>query len=1130
MTEPPTPHGPVDEPGHGRDRPLTVGVLSPATGGYFFGPVLVGVVDEVAAAGGRVALFQTLDAGQTSDDFLVGQGATLPVGWDRLDAVVNVAWATTPEYLAQVRASGRPVVLASNELPGVDAAAVVVDNAAGVAAAVDHLVRTHGLTRIGFVGQVEQSDIAERHTAYRAAMRAHGLEPLDLVRTPTQVESGGEAVAEQVAAAGWQAAVGGTDRVVLGLMAGLRRLGVEVPRDLAVVGFDDAEAGWYNPPALTTVRQRFDDIGAGAAALAIAEARGRAVPHERVSVPVEFVVRRSCGCTAALTPTPAAIAADAEALVAEMGDILGAPGLAGEALAGLRAHEDVDLARLDGAIRAGLARLLEQTPSPESVEGFAQTVVHHITEASAALPADGAGRRSLQGLLVRFTTLLARQQAVRASEREHRLTSAMGGQFDVGMTLLGRTLGDDPTDLAWLASLDVRAGCLALWTGPDQSALRVVGVHDELGTLDGLVGTTVGIRQFPPAEVLRLADAGRREVAYVIPVRGVSGDHGLLCIVAPVALDFGTQHTTYDHWAALLGAALREQRLLEDVRHSEERYALASRAAADGLWEWDVATGEVYASARARDLLALDDDTPVDATSLVGVHPDDKEMVREALATAVESPDLPVEVEARVPYRDGRTGWVLIRALGVQDGDGHARGLVGSISDIDQRKALEEQLRRAALFDQVTGLPNRRLFLDRLTQALEARTRRRASRFAVLFLDLDGFKIVNDSLGHLMGDELLQVVGERLRSDLRSVDTAARFGGDEFAVLLTDPVPEDLLVVARRIQHRISAPVMLGDQEVSVTASIGIATSATPYSDAEDVLRDADIAMYRAKESERGTACIFDPRMHERALSRLRTRTALQDALDRREFVVHYQPIVGLDGQDVDRFEALVRWEHPDRGLLLPAEFLPFMCGNNAVVQLGHQVIEQVCAQIAQWRRVHERLVTVSVNLSHREFWAPDLLATVASALERHDLPPSALVLELTETIIMSDPDAARAIMDELHAHGLRLHLDDFGTGHSSLHLLRTFPVDALKIDGSFVRELTVVDSTTALVRTMVAMGAALGVDVVAECVETTEQADELRDMGCGSVQGWLFGQALPPAEAGELVAGARRRAPARRG
>ncbi len=1114
MTQPPRPRGPVDGSARPtRARPTTIGVLSPSTGGYFFGEVLAGVVSAVdAAGGGRVVLLQTLDAGQ-STDVMPTDEASLPLAWSHVDALVTIAWAAGPELLARARAAGIPVVLASNEMPGIDGASVVVDNTTGVRAAVAHLVE-HGHTAIGFVGHVGQSDVAERHAAYEAAMREHDLEPLALVASADQVETGGAAAAGEILAASprWTAAVAGTDRIAIGLIGALRERGLDVPHDLAVVGFDDAEAGWYLDPPLTTVRQDFVLLGSVAAGLAIAEARGRTVPHTRATVEATFIPRQSCGCTPSRLTAPDDVHRDATAFVAALRDVVG------DEAAQVRALDEADLGRLDETIGSALRSLLGSGPKPERVESFAQTTVQLLGEAAAAVPVGSQAHRTLQHVVARFTALLAREQSVRARERVRRLTQSLGAQFDVGLSLLGRALGDDPADLHWLEQAGTRTGCLGLWADDAQTTLRIAGVRDQDGHgLAPLVGSTVAVEQFPPSAVLDVADATRGTVAYVIPVRGASGDHGLLCIVAPLDPEYGTARTTHDHWAALLGAALREQRLLEGLRHSEERYALASRAAADGLWEWDAPTGTIYLSVRARELLDLEGEAD-DATALAAVHPDDRERVREALVAAVEAPDVPIEVEARLVRSDGSTRWAVVRALGVPGDSGRATGVVGSLSDIDRRKTLEEQLRRAALFDQVTGLANRRLFLDRLSQALEQRHRRDEARFAVLFLDLDGFKIVNDSLGHLMGDELLQVVGERLRSDLRSVDTAARFGGDEFAVLLTDPVPEDLLVVARRIQQRISAPVRLGDQEVSVTASIGIATSATPYSDAEDVLRDADIAMYRAKESERGTACIFDPYMHERALDRLRTRSALAQAIERHEFVVHYQPVVQLTDPTVTEFEALVRWEHPEQGLLLPAEFLPYLEDNPAVVTLGHQVLEQVCAQLAEWRRTHDEPVTVAVNLAQREFWSAELATTIAEALTRHGLPGSALVVETTETVLMADLDGARAVIAELERLGVRLRLDDFGTGHSSVQVLRTFRVDALKIDGSFVSELGVGEQGTALVEAVLTLGRALGVDVHAEWVETPEQAALLRHLGCRTAQGWLFARPLPPAQAGALI------------
>src|SRR5690606_9200332 len=412
-----------------------------------------------------------------------------------------------------------------------------------------------------------------------------------------------------------------------------------------------------------------------------------------------------------------------------------------------------------------------------------------------------------------------------------------------------------------------------------------------------------------------------RLVCVVEPVRTRDHEWGLLALV--VEIELGSARETYHHWAALLAAALEQRGLEAAVRTSEERYALVAQAARDGLWEFLPGSGTVYMSERARELVGVSPTEPADAVSWVrNVHPVDVERLREATADAVRRPGSTVELEFRVVPSPEDERWLLYRALAVAGEDGRPARVVGSLSDIDHRKRLEEQLRLSALIDEVTGLPNRRLFLDRLRQAVERARRRPSSGYAVVFLDLDGFKLVNDSLGHLEGDRLLVTVAERLRAQLRSVDTAARFGGDEFAVLLVDPAPDEVLVIARRIQDAIAEPVRLAGEEVAVTASVGITTSDLRYADPEHVLRDADIAMYEAKSTERGTAAVFDPGMHARATGRLRERAELRTALEEHQFVLHYQPIVALDGTGVRHFEALVRWQHPERGLLLPGAFL----------------------------------------------------------------------------------------------------------------------------------------------------------------------------------------------------------------
>ena len=1103
---------------------IHIGVLSPVTGGFYFGEVLAGVVRAVRAAGGRVTLVQTLEAGRAAEQFSSAPNVLTPAGWASLDGFVAISWAATERYLRTLHETGKPLVLVSNDVQ-LDVDTVVVDNESSVRHAVEHLV-AHGHERILFVGNLGQTDMAERYAAYRAALDEHGLPPRH-VSAVDHVEAGGQSAAPEILAAmaeGYTAAFCVTDRVALGVMAAVQAAGKRVPEDLALIGFDDVEGGWTSDPPLSTVRQDFSAQGAFAAELLLDELQGGVTERRRHTVPTVFVPRESCGCLRGpdgRIPTTGAQhgvgGREAAEILAEVLTDLTLDSFAG---AGPVRLTDVDVPALDRAIARAVGGLEVRREPPENRRAFIEAFVRLAGQHTRELNARGIeAAEVIQHCTIGVCEGLLAAHTGEALRRVDRLTESLSQQYDVGLALLGE-LDSEPAELDWLGLVPASAGCLGLWEGPPEDGLlRIHGVYDPTGSLDHLRGELCRFEEFPPrvvTEVPPTAGGGvEDEVAYVVPVRGPTGDHGMLCVVGPIDSEFGSGRATHNHWAALLGAALREHGLLESIRRSEERYAAAAEAANDGLWEYDFGTKDLYLSDRCRDLLGAG------VTSedwLDRVHPDDRVRLRHATTSAVEAPGAPVEVEFRVAPPRSVARWLALRALVLTGKDGQAARMVGSLSDVDQRKQLEEQLRQAALYDTVTGLPNRRLFLERLSWALEQSHRREDQGFAVVFLDLDGFKLINDSLGHLMGDQLLETVGDRLREGLRSVDTAARFGGDEFAVLLDGLQPEAVLTIVERIQQRIAAPVVLGEHEVAVTASVGIALSETGYDSADDVLRDADIAMYHAKDAERGTASVFDPLMHLRATGRLRAQSELRTALAEQQFVVHYQPVVALDGGALTQMEALVRWNHPERGILLPAEFLAVMAETGTIVVLGQWLVDTVCAQIAQWQEEYAGPVTVAVNLSHREFWSAHLLATVTGALARHRLEPECLILEITESVIMSDPDAARQIMSDLHAAGIRMHIDDFGTGQSSLHALRAFPVDALKIDQSFIHQIDVDHQTTELVRIIVGMGRTLGREVVAEGVETAAQADRLRTMGCATAQGWLYAAAVPGDEAGRML------------
>jgi diguanylate cyclase (GGDEF)-like protein/PAS domain S-box-containing protein len=541
----------------------------------------------------------------------------------------------------------------------------------------------------------------------------------------------------------------------------------------------------------------------------------------------------------------------------------------------------------------------------------------------------------------------------------------------------------------------------------------------------------------------------------------------------------------------------------ESLRESEERYALAARGANDGLWDWKLATGETYFSPRWNQMLGHSDQdrwsNPEEWFRLI--HPADRDRVRAEIAAHLAGATPEFASEYRMRHKNGSFIWVLSRGIAVRNEAGAAVRIAGSQTDITEGKVA----------DPLTTLPNRLYFIDKLESSIDA-ARRNGSLFAVLFLDLDRFKLINDSLGHAAGDELLLGFAGRLRSSVRAAwearqSVVARLGGDEFAILLGEVRDEaDAAIVAQFILDELESPFRLAGRQVFATVSVGIALSSSGNTP-EDLLRNADTAMYHAKARGKARSAVFDEGMRERAVARLEIETGLRKAIDSQQLVLYYQPELSVTSQRVIGYEALVRWNHPSRGILPPSEFIPIAEESELIVHLGRWVLKEACRQMAEWHKnlVLDPPLTISVNISPRHLNHGGLVEDVEQVLSETGLDPKCLKLEVTEGSIMQDAETALLTLRRLKLMSIGLEIDDFGTGYSSLSYLQRLPFDTVKIDRSFVKELGVSSESSEIVKTIVELARSLEMYVVAEGVETQDQFERLTTLGCQYVQGYYF-------------------------
>ena len=572
---------------------------------------------------------------------------------------------------------------------------------------------------------------------------------------------------------------------------------------------------------------------------------------------------------------------------------------------------------------------------------------------------------------------------------------------------------------------------------------------------------------------------------------------------------------------------LQLHRIRRQLAERDQLFQLISENAADMIALVGSDGRRLYNSPAYQKVLGYSTEDLKGTSSFEQIHPDDRLRVSKASENARRT-GRGERMEYRIRHKDGSWRTLESTASPIRNARGQTDKLVIVNRDITERKRAEEMLVHSAFHDGLTNLPNRALFLDRLQHALTLSKRHANYKFAVLLIDVDQFKIINDSLGYTAGDELLIQIGKRLRESVRRADmvsrprtsgvpyqpidddTLARLGGDEFAILLDDiRDPVEAVRVAERVQAELSAPFLVNQQEIVISASIGIAASTSPHTQAEDLLRDADIAMYRAKRAGKARCEVSDPAMHANAVKRLRLETDLRKAFDQAEFRVYYQPIVWLQTGRIAGFEALTRWQRPE-GILAPTDFIAVAEETGLIIPMNRQLLREACQHLRSWQSEFPSSppLTMSVNMTSREFAQPDLASEISKALEQTGVDPACLQLEIIETIAMGDAERSGHVLAQLKALGVRLSIDDFGTGYSSLSRLRRIPVDTLKIDRSFISNMDRDPESREIVRIIIMLAHNLGLKAVAEGTETEEQVNLLKQLNCEMAQGYYFSRA----------------------
>ncbi|WP_239615745.1 EAL domain-containing protein [Cohnella mopanensis] len=988
-----------------------IGVIAPHLDGEYYGRILPHIFDAVRERQAELVAIQV------ADEYLGITSLEEPIAFELVDAWILILPSASASFLELLGRSEKPFVCVGFQSPHAHGQSVLVNNRESMKSAVEHLA-DHGHKEIAFIGNLDQYDLHERYLGYRDALEQRGL-PFDerrVIKTNDNLVNGGIQAAKKLLQNEiiFSAIVAGTDLNALGAIDHLQIKGYSIPRDYAVVGYDDIHQAAVSYPSLTTVRQPFEGMARDAVRRVFDMLEKQTLEEDEPFVTAEFVVRSSCGCSERLQ---------------------------------FKTADDFDhYLRSLSELRASL---------------------HNVTVNNYKMT---------RGLII-----ATKEEKIHISNLFWNL-------------------------LHW--------GCLALWeeTSDGQRHLVVRQVFSKNGDAVPPEGAKYQLQNFPPIEYLPPGTRpGGEDIVILHPVKSELQNWGYIALAGPLdPLNNFVANDLSRHSFTILAVALERQLLFQQVRSIAEKLEIVSRTTNDGIWDWELETNKIEWNIRAHKILSRSTaELTKDSRSFLRlVHPEDRRLVISAFSLPYRK-DQPIQLEFRICDREGQFIWVFLAGDIVWDGEGEATRIIGSLTDITEKKANEARITQLAYQDALTGLPNRLLFKERLQAAMEERLRD-GKKLAVMMIDLDRFKIVNDTLGHQTGDLLLQHAAHAMQECVGEQGVIARLGGDEFIVLLS-PIEgvEEVKRVADRMLRLLMKPFLLEDREFYLSASIGACIYPCDGTDVDSLIRFADIAMYHTKENGGNRLEIYTPALSSKQVERFNMENGLRYALERNELTLNFQPQVSLSTGKVYGAETLLRWNTPDGQTIQPDEFIPLAEETGLIIPIGQWVLEQACLECRRWIHAGMPSLVISVNISALQFQQDNFPELVRRVLNETGIEPYNLCLEITEHTAVQNMEHSIRMLGELVDIGVKIAIDDFGIGQSSLLWLKKLPVHIVKIDPSFILNMIEDSDDDAIAKAVIEMSHSLGLSVTAEGVETEEQLQRLQQLRCDRIQGFFTGRPM---------------------